>query len=124
MVSPQRSDSTAHADALVCLSAVQLMRARRNAGVAGGEVPAAVDRLLSAVRLELATDPESVPPPIRDAVQLAGYLVRRYAIAVPRDAAGGDEPVEHPGKASGGSAGIDRGSVVPFAPCIRLGRMG
>lgn len=125
MASPQQSDSTAHADALVCRSAVQLMRARRNAGVAGGDVPPEVDGLLDAVRLELATDPESVPAPVRAAaLQLAVYLGQRYSIPVPREAAGGDESAEHPRTASRGSAGTDRGLVVPFAPCIRLGRMG
>jgi len=79
MVSHEPSDTTAHADGLVCRSAVQLTRARRMAGVAGKDLAPAVDRLLSVVRLELDTNPESVPTTIRSAaVQLAAHLLQRY----------------------------------------------
>jgi hypothetical protein len=125
MVSQESPDVPASAAALVCQSAVQLIRARRKAGVAGGDVPLAVERLLSVVGHALATDPESVPTTIRDAaVELAARLVQRYSVPVPRDAVGGDESPERARSTSRGADGTSRRSVVPFGKSMRLGRMG
>ena len=124
MASHDPSDIAARGDALVCRAAVLLLRARRKAGVAGEDWAPDVDRLLSAVGLELETNAESIPTALRRAaVQLAEHLVQRSSIPVPRDAIG-DEPVEHPRPIPGESNGTDHGSGIPFAQSIRLGRMG
>ena len=52
MASRESSDLAARADVLVCQGAVLLLRARRNAGVAGEDVARDVDRLLTAASLE------------------------------------------------------------------------
>ena len=114
----------ARGDALVCRAAVQLLRARRTAGVAGEDLAPDADRLLSAVGLELETNAESIPTALRRAaVQFAEHLVQRSSIPVPRDAIG-DEPVEHLRPTRGESNGADHGSGIPFGQSIRLGRMG
>ena len=97
MASHDPSDIAARGDALVCRSAVLLLRARRRAGVAGEDWAPDVDRLLSAVGRELETNTESIPTTLRRAVlQLAEHLVQRSSIPIPRYAVGGDEPVGHP----------------------------
>ena len=53
MASHDLRDSAALGDALVCRSAVLLFRARRKAGVAGEELAPDMERLLSALALEL-----------------------------------------------------------------------
>ena len=124
MASHDPSDIAARGDALVCRAAVLLLRARRKAGVAGEDLAPDVDRLLSAVGLELETNAESIPTALRRAaVQLSEHLVQRSSIPIPRDAIG-DEPVEHPRPTRGESNGTDHGSGIPFAQSIRLGRMG
>jgi hypothetical protein len=71
-------DIAARGDALVCRAAVQLLRARRKTGVAGEDLAPDVDRLLSAVGLELETNAESIPTALRRAaVQFAEHLVQR-----------------------------------------------
>ena len=124
MASHDPSDIAARGDALVCRAAVQLLRARRKTGVAGEDLAPDVDRLLSAVGLELETNAESIPTALRRAaVQLSEHLVQRSSIPVPRDAIG-DEPVEHPRPTRAESNGTDHESGTPFAQSIRLGRMG
>ena len=124
MASHNPSDIAARGDALVCRAAVQLLRARRTAGVAGADLAPDVDRLLSAVGLELETNAESVPTALRRAaVQLSEHLVQRSSIPIPRNAIDG-EPVKHPRPTPGESNGTDHGSGIPFAQSIRLGRMG
>jgi hypothetical protein len=124
MASLDPSDIATRGDALVCRSAVQLLRARRKAGVAGEDWVPDVDRLLSAAGRELETNPESIPTTLRRAaVQLAEHLVQRSSIPIPRYDVG-DEPVEHPKPTRGESNGTDHESGVPFAQSIRLGRMG
>jgi hypothetical protein len=124
MASHDPLDIAARGDALVCRAAVQLLRARRKAGVAGEDLAPDVDRLLSAVGLELETNAESIPTALRRAaVQFAEHLVQRSSIPVPRDAIG-DEPVEHPRPTGAESSGTDHESGIPFAQSIRLGRMG
>jgi hypothetical protein len=124
MASHDTSDIAARGDALVCRAAVLLLRARRKAGVAGEDLTPDVDRLLSAVGLELETNAESIPTALRRAaVQLSEHLVQRSSIPVPRDAIG-DELVEHPRPTRGESNGADHGSGTPFGQSIRLGRMG
>ena len=124
MASHDPSDIAARGDALVCRAAVQLLRARREAGVAGEDLAPDADRLLSAVGLELETNAESIPTALRRAaVQFAEHLVQRSSIPVPRDAIG-DELAEHPRPTRGESNGADHGSGTPFGQSIRLGRMG
>ena len=124
MASHDPTDIAARGYALVCRAAVQLLRARREAGVAGEDLALDADRLLSAVGLELETNAESIPTALRRAaVQLAEHLVQRSSIPVPRDAIG-DELVEHPRPTRGESNGADHGSGIPFGQSIRLGRMG
>jgi len=124
MASHDPLDIAARGDALVCRAAVQLLRARRKSGVAGEDMAPDVDRLLSAVGLELETHAESIPTALRRAaVQLSEHLVQRSSIPVPRDAIG-DELVEHPRPTRGESNGADHGSGTPFGQSIRLGRMG
>jgi len=116
VASQESLDFAARADALVCRSAVLLLRARRQAGVAGEDWAPDVDDLLSAVGDELDTGPESLPTTVRcAAVRLAEHLVRRSSIPVPRFAVEGDEPVEHPQP----HRGTDHGPVVPFARSLR-----
>ncbi|WP_214403663.1 hypothetical protein [Pseudonocardia lacus] len=76
-----------------------------------------LDELLCAVSRELEADLESVPKTVRcAAVDLAGHIVRRSSIPVPRWLAGNraGEPGRHP----------DHPAGVPFSRSIRLGRMG
>ena len=97
MASHDPSDIAARGDALVYRSAVLLLRAGGRAGVAREDGVPDVDRLLSAVGLALETNTESIQTTLRRAVvQLAEHLVQRSSIPLPRDAVGGDEPVEHP----------------------------
>ena len=124
MASHDPLDIAARGDALVCRAAVLLLRARSKASVAGEDLAPDVDRLLSAVGLELETNAESIPTALRRAaVQFAEHLVQRSSIPVPRDATG-DEPVEHPRPTGAESSGTDHESGIPFAQSIRLGRMG
>jgi hypothetical protein len=126
MASRDSSDFAGPADARVCRSAVLLLRAGQEAGSAGEDLVTPLDRLLSAVSLELETDRESIPTAVRcAAVRLAEHIVYRSAIRVPRGAVGGHEPVGRPPFARRGSAATDRRrSTVPFTRSIRLGRMG
>jgi hypothetical protein len=72
------SDIAARGDALVCRSAVLLLRACRRAGVAGEDWAPDVDRLPSAVGLALETTAGSIQTTLRSAVvQLAEHLVQR-----------------------------------------------
>jgi hypothetical protein len=124
MASHNPSDIAARGDALVCRAAVQLLRARSKASVAGADLAPDVDRLLSAVGLELEANAESIPTALRRAaVQLSEHLMQRSSIPIPRDAIG-DEPVEHPRPTRDESNGADHGSGIPFAQSVRLGRMG
>lgn len=124
MASHEPSDITARADALVCQGAMQLLRARRAAGVAGVDLAPDVDCLLSAVSLELETDPESIPSTMRRAVvQLAEHLVQRSSIPVP-GCVEGAEPGGQPQPHRGDSARNDHRPVVPHCQSMRLGRMG
>jgi hypothetical protein len=101
-----------------------LLRARRKAGVAGEDLAPDVERLLSAVALELETDPESIPANLRcAAVHLAERLVQRSSIPMSRYAVD-DEPVELPRSDHRRTSGTDHRSGTPFAQSIRLGRMG
>jgi hypothetical protein len=125
MASHESSEAGARQDALVCRSGELLLHTRRRAGVAAEDLAPDVGRLLSAVRIALESDPESVPTAVRGAaVRLAGHLMHRCAIPVPRSAVDGDEPVEHVRTDDREFTGTDRRSVIPFAPSIRLGRMG
>ena len=101
MASHESSDLAARPDVLVCRGAVQLLRARRKAGVAG-ELARDVDRLLTASSLELETDAAAIPATMRNAVvQLAEHLVQRCTIPVPRGVldgiAAGRSPSHAPG---------------------------
>ena len=117
-------DSGARGDALVCRSAVLLFRARRKAGVAGEELAPDVERLLSAVALELETDPGSIPVTLRcAAVQLAERLVQRSSIPISHHTVD-DEPVELRRSNHRETSETDHRSGTPFSPSIRLGRMG
>jgi len=83
-----------------------------------------VDRLLSAVGLELETSAKSIPTALRRAaVQLAEHLVQRYSIPIPRYASD-DDPGEQPRPTDAESDGTSHGSDIPFGQSIRLGRMG
>jgi hypothetical protein len=123
--SPELSEAGARQDALVCWSGELLLQSSRRAGVAATDLAPDVSRLLSAVRLELESDPESVPTAVRRAaVRLVEHLMQRCAIPVPRYAVAGDEGVEHVATADRESADTGNRSVTPFTPSIRLGRMG
>lgn len=125
MTSHDSSDIAGRADALVCRSAVLVLRAGQKAGAAGEDLAPPLDRLLSAVSLELETDRESIPTAVRcAAVQLAEHLVQRSSLPVRRGAAGGHEAIRRPPSDRRGSAAPDRRSTVPFTRSIRLGRMG
>jgi hypothetical protein len=124
MTSHDLLDGAARGDALLCRSAVLLFRARRKAGVAGAELAPDVAQLLSAVALELETDPGSIPATLRcAAVQLAERLVQRSSIPMSRHA-DDDEPVEIRRSNRRETSGTDHRSGTPFAQSIRLGRMG
>ena len=124
MASHISSDLAARTDVLVCRGAVQLLRARGKAGVAG-ELAPDVERLLTASSLELETDPGTIPATLRDAVvQLAEHIVQRCAIPVPRGVVDGDAPSGHPQPARGDVAPTDHRRVVPYCVSMRLGRMG
>jgi hypothetical protein len=124
MASHDPPDSAAKRDALVCQAAVQLLHARRKAGVAEEDLTPDVDCLLSAVGLELETSAESIPTALRRAaVQLAEHLVQRCSIPIPLYASG-DDPVEHPRPTHAESDGMSHGSGIPFGQSMRLGRMG
>jgi hypothetical protein len=124
MASHDLLDSAARGDALVCRSVVLLLRARRKAGVAGEDLAPDVERLLTAVALELETDSESIPATLRcAAVQLAERLVRRSSIPISRYAVD-DQPVELRRSNHRETSGTDHRSGTPFAQSIRLGRMG
>ncbi len=120
------SSDTARAEVLVCRSAVLRLRAGQEARSAGGDLAPVLDRLLSAVSLELESDRESIPTAVRcAAVQLAEHLVQRWSSGpVPRGAVGGHEPIRRPPSDRRRSTATDRGSAVPFTRSIRLGRMG
>jgi hypothetical protein len=123
MASHDLPDSAARGDALVCRSAVLLLRARRKAGLAGEDLASDVERLLSAVALELETDPESIPATLRSAaVPLAERLVQRFSIPISRYAVD-DEPVELRRSNHPETSGTAHRSGTPFAQSIRLGRM-
>ena len=125
MTSPASSDAGARQDALVCWSGELLLHASRRAGVAATDLAPDVSRLLSAVRIELESDPESVPTAVRGAaVRLAEHLMQRCVIPVPRYAVAGEEGVEHVPTAARESADTGNRSATPFTPSIRLGRMG
>jgi hypothetical protein len=124
MASHDLLDSAARGDALVCRSAVLLLRAGRKANVAGEDLVPGVERLLSAVALELETDPESIPATLRcAAVQLAERLVQRSSIPISRNAVD-DEPVELRRSNHRETSETDHRLGKPFAQSIRLGRMG
>jgi hypothetical protein len=111
-------------DALVCRSAVLLLRAHRKAGVAGEDLAPDVERLLSAVALELESDPVSIPATLRcAAVQLAERLVQRSSIPISHYTVD-DEPVELRRSNHRENSETDHRSGKPFAQSIRLGRMG
>jgi hypothetical protein len=119
------SDLAVRADALVCQGAVQLLRARRKAGVAGEDLAPDVECVLSAAGLELETDPEPIPPTLRRAiVQLAAHLVQRSGIPVPRGVADGEAPGGQPQLARNAVAPTDHWPMVPLCESMRLGRMG
>ena len=126
MASHDSSEVARRADARVCRSAVLLLRAGQQTSPAGEDLTPPLDRLLSAVSLELETDPASIPTAVRcAAVQLAEHIVHRVSIRLPRGPVGGHEPVGRPPSARRGSAATDRRrSTVPFTRSIRLGRMG
>ena len=124
MAPHESSDRAARADLLVCQGAVQLLRARRKAGVAG-ELARDMDRLLTASSLELETDPETIPATMRNAVvQLAEHIVQRCTIPVPRGLLDGDVSGGHPQPARGDVTRTDHRRVVPYCVSMRLGRMG
>jgi hypothetical protein len=107
------------ADALACWSAVLLLRVDPATGLADTELAPHLARLLSAVSQELEADCESVPQSVRSAaVQLAGHIVRRSSMPVPRWPGDADEPAERP------VPGADHATGIPFRRSIRLGRMG
>lgn len=125
MASHNSSEKVGHADALVCRSAALLLRAGHEAGLAGHDLAAPLERLLSAVSLELETGRGSMPPAVRcAAIRLAEHVVQRSPIPVPRLATGGDEPVGRSQPDRCGSAAASCRSTVPFTRSIRLGRMG
>jgi len=108
----------------VCRSAVLLFRARRKAGVAGEELAPDVERLLSAVALELETDPGSIPATLRcAAVQLAERLVQRSSIPISHHSVD-DESVELRRSNHRETSETDYRSGTPLSQSIRLGRMG
>jgi len=118
------SDLAVRADVLVCHGAVQLLRARGKAGVAG-ELARDVERLLTASSLELETDPETIPAALRHAVvQLAEHIVQRCTIPVPSGVLDGDVPGGHTQPDRGDVARTDHRPVVPYCVSMRLGRMG
>lgn len=94
MASLKSSDLAGRADVLVCQGAVLLLRARRNAGVAGEDLAPDVDCLLTVASIEFETHPETIPATIRHAVvQLAEHIVAamhdsRSAWRRPRGCAG------------------------------------
>jgi hypothetical protein len=123
VASHKSSDLAARADVLVCQGAVLLLRARRNAGVAGEDLAPDVDCLLTVASLEFETHPETIPATIRHAVvQLAEHIVQRCTIPVPHGVVHGDAPGGHP--PPGDVARADHTRVVPYRQSIRLGRMG
>ena len=125
MASHESPDLAARADVLVCHGAVQLLRARRKAGVAGEDLAPDVDRLLTAASLELETDPQAIPATMRNAVvQLAEHIVQRCTIPAPRGALDDDVPGGHPQLARADVARTDQRRVVPYCVSMRLGRMG
>jgi hypothetical protein len=124
VASHESSDLAARADVLVCHGAVLLLRARRKAGVAG-ELARDVDRLLTASRLELETDPETIPATMRKAVVLlAEHIVQQCSIPVPRGVLDGNVPGGHSQPPRRDVTQTDHRRVVPYCVSMRLGRMG
>jgi hypothetical protein len=114
-----RRTPTNQTDALTCRAAALLLRVDPETAPADGELVTHLDRLLSAVSLELEADRASVPTAVRcAAVQLADHIVRRSSIPVSSRPAGADESAKHPYRGAGDATGI------PFRRSLRLGRMG
>lgn len=125
-MAPQATSNNAdQADAVVCRSAALLLRAGQEDGLVGGELAPSLDRLLTAVSLELETDRGSVPASVRcAAARLAEHVVKRSSIPVPRAAIGAREPDKRPQDDRRRTVRTASGATVPFARSIRLGRMG
>jgi hypothetical protein len=114
-----RRTPAGQADALACWSAVGLLRADPATALAHTELAPHLAGLLSAVSQELEDDCDSLPQSVRcAAVRLAGQIVRRSSIPVPRRPGDADEPSERP------APGAERPTGIPFSRSIRLGRMG
>lgn len=123
MASREELASVDRTDALVCRSAVLLLRAGQDAAVTGRDLAPSLERLLSAVSPALETDRPALPAALRcAAVQLAEHLVRRSSIPVPGVVVGEAQP-ESLRSPHRGSAPTEHGTAVPFARSIRLGRM-
>jgi hypothetical protein len=120
----EEPESVDRADALVCRSAVLLLRAGQDTAVTGRDLAPSIDHLLSAVSLALETGRPALPAAVRGAaVQLAEHLVRRSSIPVPGVIVGEAQPGS-PRSPHRGSAPSEHGAAVPFVRSIRLGRMG
>jgi len=113
------------ADAVVCRSAALLLRAGHEDGLVGEELAPSLDRLLTAVSLELETSRGPVPASVRcAAARLAELVVKRSSLPVSHTAVSAREPDERPQADRRGTARTTRRATVPFARSIRLGRMG
>lgn len=124
MASHDPSNRTDLAAALLCRSAALLLRAGHGDRLVGEGLTTSLDRLLTAVSLELEADRGSVPASVRRAAAgVAEHLVRSGSIPVPRGARA-REPGRRPQADRRPAARIARRATVPFAPSIRLGRMG
>lgn len=125
MASHDPLNTADQADALVCRSAALLLRAgQQDDLVAEGLVPP-LDRLLTAVSLEVEANRGSVPTSVRcAAARLAEHVVKRSSIPVPRAVVSAREPDMHLRPERRPIAGTARRATVPYARSIRLGRMG
>ncbi|MHA6783229.1 hypothetical protein ACVGOW_19870 [Pseudonocardia saturnea] len=125
MASRDPSNSVDKADAFVCRSAALLLRAGQEVTLVGAELVPPLDRLLTAVSLELETNRGSVPASVRcAAARLAEHVVKRSSIPVPRTAVSAREPDTLAQADRRRTARTARRATVPFARSIRLGRMG